>query len=146
MLRLILFNALLIGSCGYAWFRGRADERVVAAVCIIASLASLALISSFKTLYSNIEIGVLMVDIATLAAFTYVALRSERFWPLWVSGLQLTTSVAHLLRLVDPTLLPIAYSAAARMWSYPILIILAVGTWRSEHRYRTENRREAAAG
>ena len=134
MLRLLIFNALLIGSCGYAWFRGRADERVVAAVCIIASVVTLAVISSFKTLYSNVEVGVLTVDIATLAAFIYVALRSERFWPLWVSGLQLTTSVAHVLKLADPTLLPIAYSAAARMWSYPILVILAVGTWRSQRR------------
>ena len=147
MFRLIIFNALLLGSCGYAWFRGRADERVVAAVCVIASLASLALISSFATLYSDLEVGVLLVDIATLAAFTYVALRSERFWPLWVSGLQLTTSVAHFLKVIDPTLVPIAYSAAARMWSYPILIILAVGTWRSQRRSRiTDGQRTAAAG
>ena len=147
MLRLILFNALLIGSCGYAWFRGRADERVVAAVCIIASLASLALISSFATLYSDLEVGVLIVDIATLGAFTYVALRSERFWPLWISGLQLTTSVAHFLKVLDPTLVPIAYTAAARMWSYPILVILAIGTWRSQRRPRTnDGQRTVAAG
>ena len=145
MLRLIIFNALLFGSCGYAWFRGRSDERVVAAVCIIASLASLALISSFATLYSDLERGVLMVDIATLGAFTYVALRSERFWPLWISGLQLTTSVAHFLKVLDPTLVPIAYSAAARMWSYPILIILAVGTWRSQRRARTTDGQGTAA-
>ena len=106
MLRQIIFNGLLLGSCGYAWFRGRTDERIVAAVCIIASFASLALISSFKTLYSNVEYGVLAVDILTLAAFTAVALRSERFWPLWISGLQLTTAITHLLRLIDPTLLP----------------------------------------
>jgi hypothetical protein len=134
MLRLIIFNALLLGSCGYAWFRGRSDERVVAAICLIASLASLAVISSFRTLYSGLEVGVLTVDVVTLVGFTFVALRSDRFWPLWVSGLQLTTSVAHLLKVIDPTLLPIAYSAAARMWSYPILIILAVGTWRSQRR------------
>ena len=138
MLRLIIFNALLLGSCGYAWFRGRSDERTVAVVCLGASLASLAVISSFATLYSSLEIGVLTVDIATLGAFTYVALRSERFWPLWVSGLQLTTSVAHMLKLLDPSLLPIAYSAAARMWSYPILIILAIGTWRGQRRERSE--------
>jgi len=136
MLRQIIFNGLLLGSCGYAWFRGRTDERIVAAVCIIASFASLALISSFKTLYSNVEYGVLAVDILTLAAFTAVALRSERFWPLWISGLQLTTAITHLLRLIDPTLLPIAYSAAARMWSYPILLILAVATWRGQRRSR----------
>src|SRR6266576_7203895 len=108
MVRLLIFNALLIGSCGYAWFRGRSDERVVAAICVIATLASLALISSFARLYSNLEVGVLAVDVVTLGAFTLVALRSERFWPLWVSGLQLTTSVAHLLKVIDPTLLPIA--------------------------------------
>jgi hypothetical protein len=137
MLRLLIFNGLLIGSCAYAWFRGHADERVVAAICFIASLLTLAVISSFRTLYSNLEIGVLMVDIVTLAGFTYVALRSERFWPLWISGLQLTTSVAHFLKVVEPSLLPIAYSAAARMWSYPILVILAIGTWRSQRRGRS---------
>jgi hypothetical protein len=145
MLRLIIFNALLIGSCSYAWLRGREDERIVAAVCVTASLVSLAVLSSFRTLYSNVELGVLTVDMVTLAAFTYVALRSDRFWPLWVSGLQLTTSVAHFLKLFDPTLLPIAYSAAARMWSYPILIILAVGTWRSHRRPRTSDGQGAAA-
>lgn len=136
MLRLIIFNGLLLGSCGYAWVRGRSDEKIVAAVCVIASFGTLAVLSSFKTLYSNVEIGVLGVDIATFVAFTFVALRSDRFWPLWISGLQLTTTVAHLLKVIDPTLVPIAYSAAARMWSYPILIILAVGTWRGQQRRR----------
>jgi hypothetical protein len=135
MLRLLIFSALLFGSCGYAWFRGRTDERFVALTCITATLASTAVVSSFTTLYSGLELGILLIDIATLAAFVFVALRSERFWPLWVSGLQLTTSVAHLLKVIDPTLLPIAYSAAARMWSYPILIVLAVGTWRGARRY-----------
>ena len=138
MLRLFIFSALLFGTCGYAWVRGRSDERIVALTCVTATIASLAVISSLTTLYSGLEVGVLIVDMATLAAFTFVALRSERYWPLWVSGLQLTTSISHLLKVIDPTLLPIAYSAAARMWSYPILIILAVGTWRSQRRRRPE--------
>jgi len=140
MLRLILFNSLLLGSCGYAWFRGRSDERIVAAVCVIASFGTLAVLSSFKSLYSNLEMGVLGVDIATFAAFTYVALGSDRFWPLWISGLQLTTTVAHFLKVLDPNFVPIAYSAAARMWSYPILLILAVGTWRGEQRRKQRSR------
>ena len=144
MLRLLIFSALLFGSCGYAWFRGRTDERFAALTCITATLASAAVVSSFPTLYSGLELGILLIDIATLAAFVFIALRSERFWPLWVSGLQLTTSIAHLLKVIDPTLLPIAYSAAARMWSYPILIILAVGTWRGERRYPAQRARVTA--
>ena len=34
----------------------------------------------------------MLVDLAVLAGFVTVALRSKRFWPLWVAGLQLTTS------------------------------------------------------
>ena len=76
----------------------------------------------------------MLVDLGVLAGFVVVALRSERFWPLWVAGLQLTTSIGHLLKGVDQDLLPRAYGAALQFWSYPILVILAVGTYRSHRR------------
>ena len=49
------------------------------------------------------------------------------------AGLQLTTSLGHLAKAFQSDLLPMAYAAALRFWSYPILIILLFGTWR-EHR------------
>ena len=49
--------------------------------------------------YSQMEAGVLIVDLATFAGFTFVALRSDRFWPLWVAGLQLTTLMSHAFKL-----------------------------------------------
>jgi len=78
----------------------------------------------------------MLVDLGVLAAFVAVALRSKRFWPLWVAGLQLTTSIGHLLKGIDQDLLPRAYGAALQFWSYPILLILAVGTYRSHQRVR----------
>ena len=81
-------------------------------------------------------IPMLLVDLAVLAGFIMVALRSKRFWPLWVAGLQLTTSVGHMLKGVDQDLLPQAYGAALQFWGYPILIILAVGTFRTDRRMR----------
>ena len=128
ILRVLLYNALLIGACGYAWLRGQRDERITAATCVAATVASFALVTELR--FSGLEIGVLAVDLATLGVFVAVALRSERFWPLWVSGLQLTASISHLLKLVEPKLMPFAYAAAEAAWSYPILIILAIGTWR----------------
>jgi hypothetical protein len=53
---------------------------------------------------------------------------------LWVSGLQLTTSISHLLFMLQPTLLDLAYHAAMRFWSYPILLILVIAALRT-HRY-----------
>jgi hypothetical protein len=91
-------------------------------------------ISPLHQRYSGVEEGLLLVDLAVLAGFVAVALRSNRFWPLWVAGLQLTTSIGHVLKGVDQELLPRAYGAALQFWSYPILIILAVGTYRSHRR------------
>jgi hypothetical protein len=138
MLRFILFNTLLLGAFAYAFWRGRSDERITAAVCVAASAASFAFMAPQSFRYSTVEIGILAVDLLTLAAFTMVALRSDRFWPLWVSGLQLTTSVAHLMKALQPDLMPLAYAAAGRFWAYPILIILIVGTWRSHQREVSE--------
>lgn len=134
------YHAILMLICGYALWVGRSDERWVAATALIATFGTRILISPIEARYNNVELGVLLVDLAALAAFTFIALRSERFWPLWVSGFQLTTSVAHLLKAFDTDLFPIAYAAAGRFWSYPILIVLAIGTWRG-HRRSLEARR-----
>jgi len=138
--RLIIFNLLLLGSCGYALLRGTRDAQVIAVVTLIASFASYALVSR----YTHVEMGVLIVDVLTFCAFTAVALKSDRFWPLWISGLQLTTSFGHLLRAWEDQLVPIAYAVALRSWSYPIQIILAVAVWRSQQ--RTRGSHEEATG
>ena len=67
-----------------------------------------------------------------------MALVSDRFWPLWIAGLQLTSSMGHLFKAIDAELLPIAYAAALRMWAWPILIILGIGTWRAQRRTARE--------
>lgn len=136
---------ILFAVSAYAFLRGRTDERIVASVCVAASIASIIVGRPAASAYNGMEAGLLLVDLAALVGFTLVALRSERFWPLWVAGLQLTTLVAHGLKAVQLDLMPQAYAAAARFWVYPIFLIIVVGTWRS-HRRRIEQRRlEAAA-
>jgi hypothetical protein len=136
MERLIIYRVLMYGTCGYALFRGKADSRIVAAVFLIGDLSTLALRSST---YSSVETGVLAVDILGFLGFTYAALISDRFWPLWISGLQLTSSLGHLFKAIDTHLLPLAYAAALRFWAWPILIILAIGTWRGRRRLKREH-------
>jgi hypothetical protein len=136
--RLLLYRALMYGVCGYALFRGRTDARIVGAVFLVGNFATLMLRSHLATEYSSVDAAVFTIDIVCFAAFTYAALISDRFWPLWISGLQLTTSFGHVLKAIDSQMLPLAYAAALRFWSYPILIILAVGVWRSQRRLRAE--------
>lgn len=139
-----LFGVLLLLTCGYALYRGRRYERLVALTCLVATIASIVLRSPPNEQYVGIEYGDLLVDSLVFLAFLFVALQSDRFWPLWIAGLQLTMNVAHLLKAIEPGLVPVAYQAAERFWSYPILIILAVGTWRQHQRMLAERRLKVA--
>lgn len=145
MLNPIFYHLLLVAVVAYAFLHGRADERLAAAICIIATIATRLVLSPLTSRYSGIEQGVFVVDLLTLAGFTAIALRTDRFWPLWVAGLQLTTMVAHLLKAVHIDLFPHAYAAAARFWVYPIFLIIIVGTWRSHQRRLRESKATAAA-
>jgi hypothetical protein len=132
MLRVLFYFILLIGVAGYALWRGRHDERVAALTCVAASFASLALLISRPTYYSDVEHGVALIDLLTLVTFVWIALRSSRFWPLWVAGLQLTATLGHALKFVDPELLRPVYATSLASWSYVILLIIALGTWRGD--------------
>ena len=134
MLGASIFLTLLALCCGYALWRGNRDARIVAATCCLATLATHFAIAPLGDRYASVEEGLILVDGLTLLVFVLVALRSDRFWPLWVAGLQLTAAVAHLLKGLHLDLLPRAYGAALAFWSYPILIILAVGAYRSHRR------------
>jgi hypothetical protein len=136
MVRLILYYLLLFGACGYALWRGKVDARIVAGAFFVGNFATIALRTHSSGAYASLDPGIFAVDLVCLIAFTYAALISDRFWPLWVSGLQLTTSFGHVMKLIDSSLLPLAYAAALRFWGYPILIILVVGVWRSQRRLR----------
>ena len=137
--------ALLAISCGYALLRGRKYERLTAIICVMASAVSGLLRAPLHERYVHVESGDLLVDLVVLGGFVVIALRSDRFWPLWVAGLQLTTGLSHLLRAIDTSLIPRAYATAERFWSYPILIILLVGAWRSHRRSIAQDEGAAAA-
>lgn len=138
----ILFWPVLLLTCGYALYRGGFSERTVAVVCLLATLLSISIHPSTGR-YASVNVSELVIDSLVLAAFVTVALRSDRFWPLWIAGLQLTSSFAHLFKAIDPELIPHAYAAAVRFWSYPMLLILFIGTWRA-HRRRQQEALESA--
>ena len=133
-MNIIFYFLLLTLVSGYALVRGGREERIVALVCVGASLASLAVFLPASVSYRDFQPRVAIIDLIVLAAFVMIALRTRRFWPLWVAGLQLTTTVGHVLKLIEPTLVPVAYGASLAFWSYPILLILAIGTWRGRRR------------
>lgn len=138
MPRYLIFWAILFLTCGYALWRGRKYEQLSALIFIAASVASVIARSSVDERYLTVARTDLVIDSLVLMALVAIALRSDRFWPLWVAGLQLTISMSHALKAIQPDLLPLAYAAAERFWSYPTLFILFVGAWRQHRRHIAE--------
>src|SRR5438094_37961 len=111
MLRMILFWLLLVVACGYALWRGRKYERIAALVFVSATVISI-LGHSPHDRYVAVEATDLIVDTFVLVAVVAIALASDRFWPLWIAGLQLVDSTSHLLKAIHADLLPQVYGAA----------------------------------
>ncbi len=139
------FRILLIGIVLFALWRGGRDERLVAGLCLTGTITTSILLAPLHERFQDVELGVLAVDLVLLGGFLAVALRSYRFWPLWVAAPQLTTTLGHILKGVDADLIPKAYAASLSFWGYPILLILLIGTWRSYRREQSEPDRHRPA-
>jgi hypothetical protein len=128
----------MLAVAAYAFGRGKVDERLAASICVIASVATVLVSSRPTSYFSNVEIGTLSIDGLALAGFVIVAIRSTRFWPLWVAGFQLTSVFSHFLKAIHWGMIPQVYAAAERFWVYPIFLAIIVATWRGHRRRRQE--------
>ena len=123
-----LFRILLALVALYALVRGKSDERQVGLIFVVGVIATELVLPAPAFRFASVETHLLLVDIAVFLGFTWVALRSERFWPLWIAGLQLTAIFGHMLKAVDVGLFSRAYAAALVFLAYPLLLIPALRT------------------
>lgn len=126
------------GTCCYALWRGSRSERIASVSILLNVYLSLLVMQPFATRFRHVEVPIMIVDVALFAVLLAVSLRSEKFWPLWLTAMQGLGTLSHLAPLV-PHVIPWAYGNAVAMWMYPMLILLAVATHRL-HRDRQAHR------
>ena len=130
---------LLLLVAFYAFKRGGLPERHVILILLGMLVASIAngAVSGGWTSYSSIPWFRIAIDGIGLALMLGVALHADRWWPLWVSSVQLLSVLAHLLRIVDADIPPLAY-AIMDQWPFWIAIaITGLGTYLHDRRQRT---------
>jgi hypothetical protein len=138
MTRLILFLVLWLGCCLYALVRGGGPEKIGALIFLVAALLSALLEEPKGSRFDSVEFGMLIVDLTVLAALLALALRADRFWPLWMCAMQGVQVFSHFAIAINTTVIPWAYWNAQTLWSYPMLLLLAAATaW---HRSRLRKR------
>ena len=113
---------------------GGVPEKLGAAIYALSVVMTYILMMTHMGRWRGIEFGVFLVDVATFALFCLLAVRANRFWPIWVSALLGLGVLGHLARWAGPDVLWYAYAVVLTVWSYPILVILVVGTF--NHRRR----------
>jgi len=126
----LLFLALLVLCTLYALWAGGAPERIGASIYALSVAATFLIVAKpHQQTWLNLEVGAFAIDAATFAIFVVIALRADRFWPLWVSALLGVAVLGHLARMVMPDTFWRAYAFVLSFWSYPILALMALGTF-----------------
>lgn len=132
----LLTMLVLLGSCGTAFRWGGIDEWLAAVALMLATLASNLVDTSA---YVHTETGMLTVDVVLVFGLLVLALRSDRFWPMWAAAFQLVGTMFHFASMTETGNFAWAYYVALIFWSYPVAIALGVGTW-LEGRHRPRGR------
>ena len=133
-IRIQIYAALQLGACLYAIFRGGAPERWTAWMMAGAAAVTSVLPFETTTTFVVLDRSQLLIDLALLIGLTVLACRADRYWPLWIAALQTIAIGAHLVRAVDPTILPIIYNRSIGKLAYPMIALLVVGTYRYQRR------------
>ncbi|WP_296615761.1 hypothetical protein [Sphingomonas sp.] len=69
----------------------------------------------------------LALDVLPVAAFTLVALQSDRWIAVWLAGFQLTAVLAQAMALTAPGYVPALFSLLHAYWPFGLAMTLAIG-------------------
>ena len=119
-----LILAILI--CGLAMWRGDQAARWTGAAFLASWLGSQLV--HRRDAY-NAEFGLLAVDIATLAVFIWISMRTRRLWTVVVSAFAAIVVASHVAVMIDLRVTINTLKASMAIWSYGILVCIAFGTW-----------------
>ncbi|MCU0890862.1 MAG: hypothetical protein MUE77_03755 [Sandarakinorhabdus sp.] len=122
----ILGIVFLVAACVMAWRWGGRDEQLAAFGFAFATLASTL---ANQHLYSSPEVGVLGVDLMVLAGLVLLALKSDRFWPMYAAAFQFVGTIVHMASFAEQGDFAWAYAVGLIFWSYAVMAALMAGTW-----------------
>lgn len=131
-----LFYGLLAVATLFAFAIGGRPERQVAVMLITATAASKIVAWQPFAHFGRFEPLLFGIDLLLLAGLGHVAMRSDRYWPIWLTALHAYSLVAHVGRLLIPSTALAVYLANSALTADPGLILLIVGSWRHHRRQK----------
>lgn len=136
MIHMFAFTVAFIACLGYAIYAGGKPERAAILAQLVALLLSLAAISFGSIPVRGLPIGLALVDFSLALALTILAMKANRFWTIVLAGMQVATIFAHFARLLAFPLPAAGYVIFVQFWSWPMLMVTAIGTYKHQSRKR----------
>ncbi len=130
------FNLFLIAVCAYSIWRGGAPEQITGIACLLAAAATLLIHMPQARYFRELEVEIALVDLLLLGVLVGVALRANRYWPIWAAAAHSTAVAVHVVRAFNPTMDWPVYAMAASGSSIVVMAILAAATVRHRRRLR----------
>lgn len=121
---------VLLFVCSYAIGRGGRPERVGAAINLLACFATVALRLTFTSAWFPAALSILIVDIAVTGCFYWLAVTTDRFWPIWAFGFASSALLASVAGALLPKVELLAYHTGLGIYANLALVALALGTFR----------------
>ncbi len=121
-----IWNGSMIAVAGLAAWRGRWEERTIAFGMVVDSLAANVFQNTHD--WTAPQWADLAIDGGYLIVMVWVALRSNRMWPLFAAAFQLIDVAIYLAFIADGRVGALAPYFAIAIWSYLILIVIVIGT------------------
>lgn len=127
---------LVFLACVFVWKRGAGPERA-AAMSIVLMYAMDPVYHAIwgnRTVYMQLNVGHLVIDVITMALLLPIALFANRRWTLLMASAQAVAVLSHFLRWISPDMHPWVYAAFIRGPSYLQIALLFIGTERHRRR------------
>lgn len=141
-IRGFIWAATVLAVCAISARRGRPDDRL-AAGGLLAGWAMTMLV--YRSQFTEPEWGIFAVDGALLALLIWIALRSDRHWPLFAAAFHLLAIATHVARMVDHSVGGWAYITAEIFWGYLLAIAIGYGAWTAPRRSQANAPADAGA-
>lgn len=116
----------LLLSSGAALWMGGWPERVAAIAMVTAWFATAVLLAQIQLW--GVETEVMIVDVALFVVVLAIALKSDRWWPLWAAGFLGLIVLVHFAVILDRRIWGRAYFVASNIFSYLTLLALLIGS------------------
>lgn len=122
----LLYLGASLAALAIAWLKGGHPERLGVVLWLIGWMLAL-LVNDFRI--GDLRWGVALLDIASLGAFLWLALRHERWWPLGVSACLVLMIVVHLSALLVPEMTALGEASAQLGLGMLAILIQAAGAF-----------------